>query len=738
MKKFLRKNNLLILWIILILIFVVILNIFFYREILHSIFSIVTLISSVIYYFKAIFKINVANPLPYMLFDYINDFKTGNIVTPPFVTDITPLLPNSSSNLVLYFKNSWFMFWNINYFKNSFNIVGNIVGYSNIVFLLLVIVILFKVVLSINLNNPCDVTKTGFTRSYKTLEILNKKFYRFIKIPIMNFVKYGYDHKLIKILLTFIFYYLGFVNIAIDLFCYLLVLLSNFNLEIIYKALYSTVYSIAPILYAIPLQLYPILIYLIIDKIRYKKALKKLMVLDYKNRDFIESNTGVCNIVKGAPGVGKTLLLTDLGRTTEQIFRYNLLEILNKYRNYFPNFDFKNYEEYIKYLKLNNIINNHSQLEDLLDDRIKRFKNLFINCLVDLENLKRYLFNYDFTIYPLKYWNGSSWITFNDFLKTYGSAYFYYICDKPLIYSNYSIRFDSSITNSDFFPVWNYDYFTIDKNTIDIRTKYSHILDMDTLRLGKKFNPNSTVIGFGVVCFTEFDKERGNQLSNIKYKKDDQNPNPINDELTKYLKLSRQVATIDYKPFFKLFTDLQRTGDLSLSNVEISECIIKIKEKEQKSTLKLFCLEPLICNLFINLLNRFVVMYRSTRNYYSLIFKVINFLLIPFQRYKERRENLFGYSKLKLEISTGDDASDTKECFYYLLNKKAYAKAYSTDTHYGFFKLSLNKEKTSIDCKPVYSSLRATSEEIKLQHSYLGEDLDKSFNRKDIEGDIKL
>ena len=43
-------------------------------------------------------------------------------------------------------------------------------------------------------------------------------------------------------------------------------------------------------------------------------------------------------------------------------------------------------------------------------------------------------------------------------------------------------------------------------------------------------------------------------------------------------------ATIDYKPYFKMFTDLQRTGDLSLGNVEISECIIKIKEKQKKNT----------------------------------------------------------------------------------------------------------------------------------------------------------
>ncbi len=455
------------------------------------------------------------------------------------------------------------------------------------------------------------------------------------------------------------------------------------------------------------------------------------MVLDYKNRDFIENRTGVVNIVKGAPGVGKTLLLTDLGRTTEQLFRYNLLDNLNQFQSYFPEFDFKYFEEYIKYLLINNICNNHSQLENLINERRNRFFRLLVNHLASYDHLKKYIFGYDYIHLKNRYFNGIYWIDFFDFLIVYGQSYFYYICSKPILYSNYSIRVDCLMYSLDYFPLWAYDYFTINKNDIDARSHYCHIIDMDSLRLGKKFNKETTVLGFGVLCFTEFDKERGNQLSNTKFKKDSFYPNPLNDELTKYLKLSRQVATINYKPFFKMFTDMQRVGDISLVNVEISECVIKIKEKQRKTSLFLFYIEPLICNILINFYNNFLNRYRSSRNYFSFFYLFINFLFNPIKHYLERRENIYGYSKLCLEINLGDDESDKINSFYYLIDKKALAKTYSTDTHYGFFKESLDKEKNSINDKPCYEGLRASSSEIKAQNSFLGQDLANSFENED-------
>lgn len=733
MKKFLNKYkfiliNLLIIGIILTLFFLYRFNAFN-----RFFFSLKFGFNSIIYYIKAIFQVGHES-LPFTTYDYILDINS-DLVDSPIIDKVEIGLPVNLENFGKYFTKSWWCFWNMTNFKDSFRFfIDFFISLNLIVFFLLNSVVIF-VTLKTYYFTEKDINIIGYTKGMNRFNKINSNILVKIKEWFLTYHEFNKSTKFYITLILIFFFFFDIISVLIDSFCYFLLFASDFNFFLIYEFAYSSIYSLASVFKFVPFFFWMIVIYLIFDKARTKKALRKLMFYDYKNRNFIEEKTGVCNIVKGAPGVGKTLLLTDLGRTTEQLFRYNLLDTMNKYSSYFPNFDLRMYEEYIKYLKINGLVNNHSQLEDKILDRKRRFLSLFTNHLVSYEELKKYLFGYDFRSNKMRYYNGLYYIDFFEFLITYGEAYFYYISDKPIIYSNYSIRFDYSVYGKDYFPLWNYDYFTIHKDNIDLLTKYSHIIDMDSLRLGKKFNPDTTILGFGVLCFTEFDKERGNQISNNKYKKDDYKPNPTNDELTKYLKLSRQIATIDYKPYFKMFTDLQRTGDLSLGNVEISECIIKIKEKQKKNTLTLFIIEPLICEFFINLVNRFINHYRATRNYYSFFYCILVNLLNPFKTYLERRSNIYGYSKLKLEVNVGDDESDITSSTYYLMNKKAYAKVYSTDTHYGFFKESLSQEKTSIDDKPSYSSLRASASEIKAQNSFLGNDLEKSFHKKIIDED---
>ena len=739
MKKFINKYKFYLLNLLVIGIILALLILYRFNSFNRFLFSLKFSFNSIVYYFKAIFQVGHES-IPKTTYDYIMDVNSG-IIDSPIIDKIEFGLPINFDFLGKYFAKSWWCFWNMINFKDSFRFFINFALSLNlIIFFAISVFILFTVFKTFYFSEK-DINAIGYTSGMKRFNKINSRYLIRLKEFLISYHNFNKRSKFYILFIALFLFFFDIVSVLMDSFCYFLLFASNFDFILIYKFTYSSIYSFVSSLRFVPFFIWMIVIYIIFDKIRAKRALRKLMVFDYKNRNFVEEKTGVCNIVKGAPGVGKTLLLTDLGRTTEQLFRYNLLDTMNKYSSYFPNFDLRMYEEYIKYLKINGLVNNHSQLEDKILDRKRRFLNLFGNHLVSYEELKKYLFGYDFRSNKMRYYNGLYYIDFFEFLITYGEAYFYYISDKPIIYSNYSIRFDYSVYGKDYFPLWNYDYFTIHKDNIDPLTKYSHIIDMDSLRLGKKFNPDTTILGFGVLCFTEFDKERGNQISNNKYRKDDYKPNPTNDELTKYLKLSRQVATIDYKPYFKMFTDLQRTGDLSLSNVEISECVIKIKEKQRKNTLTLFIIEPLICEFFINLVNRFINHYRSTRNYYSFFYCFLVNLLNPFKTYLERRSNMFGYSKLKLEVNVGDDESDVSTSTYYLLNKKAYAKAYSTDTHYGFFKESLNNEKTNIDDKPSYSSLRASANEIKVQNSFLGNDLDKSFHKKIIDeetGEINL
>ena len=374
----------------------------------------------------------------------------------------------------------------------------------------------------------------------------------------------------------------------------------------------------------------------------------------------------------------------------------------------------------------------HIIVPGIVQERLVALYRIIIGILTfesddpDFDVLLKLTFDYDFRHYRMSYYNGLIEVSFFDFLKEYASAFFYYSLENPLLFSNYSINVVSLKVNSEYFPLWQYPYFSIDGKTLNYIGHFSHIVNMDSLRLGKKFDYHTGILGFGVVCFCEFNNERGNQKTNIRFKYDDYSPNPINDEMNKYLKLGRHPAVIDYKSYFKLFTDMQRVGDTSLSTVELAEAIIFIKSKIKKNSLFLRVFEPIICGFLSNLRDKFVVKYRMSRNYYSLFYCLVLFFLDPFKRFLERRENMFGYEKILLDVSSGLD--EVKEEYsYYLLNKKALANAYATDTHYGFFKRNLNAQSYSIDDIPCYKKLHADFDELKSQNSYLVNDLDNVF-----------
>lgn len=732
MKNFVKKNIYLLLALSILVLVISLCSIFNPIIYVRFGYTFKAFFESFVFYIKTIFHVEENGSINFLPFFWVDSIKLGGSTSSP-VLPPDFILVNDVNLVKLYFQEYFSLFFNMANFKKSFSFfVFLFTNLSLIIFCVLSLFLIYKAIENF-LFSKKDPSKVGFTRTYMVYEKLDNILFNKIKSFFVGWNNYLSENSSLRNICILVFlFYTNILTCLIDLFSYALVFFSSFRFEVVYYALYTTLLTEWSLIKSVPVFIWLIIIYCIFDYLRYKKAINHLSVLDYKNRDFVENQTGVINIIKGAPGVGKTMFLTDLGKTTEQSYRYDLLDILNKNESYFSNFNIRNFEMYINYLKAKHIVNNQSEIEDLVDVRKKMFLNS-MSIHSSYINLKNYLFGYDFKKFGLNHWNGLYYISFFDFLKTYGSAYFYYISINPLIYSNYSIRFDCMPYNSDYFPLWSYDYFTIKKELINDLTHYSHILNLDTLRLGKKFNPDTSILGFGVVCFTEFDKERGNQLSNTRYRKDDEMPNPLNDDLTKYLKLSRQVATIDYKPFFKMFVDLQRTGDLSLGNVEISECVIKIQQKEKKNILTLWKIEPIICEYIINFRNKFINQYRSSHNYYGLIVRFVNAITLPFKNYLERRSNLFGYSKLLLEINSGDDEKDKRDSIYYLLDKKILARSYSTDTHYGFFKESLNKWKTSIDDVPCYSGLRATGDEILQQNSYLGNDLNNSFrNHKGI------
>ena len=135
------------------------------------------------------------------------------------------------------------------------------------------------------------------------------------------------------------------------------------------------------------------------------------------------------------------------------------------------------------------------------------------------------------------------------------------LIQSSLIISNYSIRTDSILSDIGNFPAWDTDFFKRDSRLLDSFFRHAHILDFDSLRLGKKvlaYNPRKDSFEFGVVVITEVGKERGNSIENAEKKKKDVGANQKNDLFNSWLKMVRHSATVDNYPFVKVLTDEQR------------------------------------------------------------------------------------------------------------------------------------------------------------------------------------
>ena len=97
------------------------------------------------------------------------------------------------------------------------------------------------------------------------------------------------------------------------------------------------------------------------------------------------------------------------------------------------------------------------------------------------------------------------------------------------------------------FPLWNIDLFRCSPIDSYNNSKFSHILDFDMLRLGKKVienNKNSNAFEFGIIVITEVGKERKNTLELKETKKNDDEANQKNDLFNSWLKMARHLLNL--------------------------------------------------------------------------------------------------------------------------------------------------------------------------------------------------
>lgn len=528
-----------------------------------------------------------------------------------------------------------------------------------------------------------------FIRQYRQFVKNNKWIYS------LWLVIWALNLNLASILIEVISFYLYFA-VSFDISCiYVSVVKLLIDLQVIFKSV--------PIFILVPIGIY------LFERWRRNVALNRLRRYEARNCGFI-NELPIVSLTCGSMGKKKTTIITDMTLSQEVMFRQTALSRLQKADMKFPYFPWISFEmELRKCMEYGTVYNLATCKEWVCLKRSRYLKH-------GNDNLQ--LYGYDSTRYGLTYFDALKVYHLFDVLETYAQLYFIYVIESSLIVSNYAIRTDNVFLDNGNFPMWRFDFFNTDGS---IKSRYSHILDFDILRLGKKVMENNKNIGsfeFGVIAISEIGKERGNNLELKDIKKDSVEANQKNDLFNSWMKMCRHSATVDNFPFIKVFADEQRPESWGADARELCDVIHIVSSGSQLSAYPFFSIENDICD---RILNKFLNLYydfRFIRGDNTLLVYLLKSITARIVNRNVRLQNTYGYSVSVVEKERGTLDGKIERKKYYLMNKKIYSNRFSTDCFADYFNDMAKRTNIGLNDYREYLTERASVEELKLQNSY--------------------
>ena len=424
----------------------------------------------------------------------------------------------------------------------------------------------------------------------------------------------------------------------------------------------------------------------------------------------------VVSLVVGTMGKGKTTCITDMGLTGQNYFRRKAQELMFDLDMKFPNFPYQRLEDAIDGAHRAGVIFNLASIKPFL---IKKKR------IYDAHPQPHRLFGYDVEKEAVTFNNDLSVSSLFSMMESYAKLYYLYTIESPLISANYSVRSDAILHDEGNYPLWDDDFFEQDVEDSEDREQYCHIIDMDTLRMGKLMDPENPRKGskeFGVDLISEMGKERGNAVENKGMKKEAKECNPLNDGFNIRLKMHRHPAVIENFSFAKIIGDEQREESLGADARDLAD-VVKIRERSDlKIAMPFYALGNLIYALTYDRFRNFYYgELRFIRGDNSLFLYAVKNAFCTFYHYHTRIVNRFGYRELVLERQSGTGEGEIELCKYYLANKKIYSRRFKTDCYADLFAVQAAKAKCGLEDYPQYQGLQAKASEYPEQHSYFAE-----------------
>ena len=543
-------------------------------------------------------------------------------------------------------------------------------------------------------------------RAFKKISAVT---YQPTKRFVCGYIEYLCEHNWIWIswLVMWIFH-LNLASMVIAFFAYYFYFAVSFDFVGIYTQIVKLVRDLQPFFRFFPWWGVILIAYVLFERFRKKIAVNRLRHFEAKNCGFI-NDLPIVTMSCGSMGKKKTTLITDMTLSQEVMFRQKALEILQNADMKFPYFPWICFEKELqKCMEYHTVYNLATAKEWVAKKRDRYGKH---------GGTTGQLYFYDENRYGTIYRDGLKENNIFDILETYAQAYFVYIIASSLIVSNYAIRTDNAMIDNGNLPMWLTDFFSEDSRP----ERFSHILDFDVLRLGKKVlenNPKAGSFEFGVVSITEIGKERGNNLELKEVKKVTNETNQKNDLFNSWLKMCRHSATIDNFPFIKVFTDEQRPESWGSDARDLCEILTIISAGEQRISLPFYTIEEMVIEwLYV----RFIDLYADFRfrrgDNALLVYMLKTITAKLWNRYITIR-NKYGYSILTVSKQAGTMDGKSKRKKYYLMNRKIYSRRFTTDCFSDYFNEQAKKSSVGLNDYIEYATEKASVAELKVQNSY--------------------
>lgn len=590
---------------------------------------------------------------------------------------------------------------------------------SMLILLLLPFVFLLPLLFKMLLLHTNEAEHAEKARSVEYFESVIIIRYKHIKSVLNSFWTCCVKHK--SIIIVFVALWLVNLNILTILFeflAYYLYMAFSFDLANLPIQFAKLLIDIIIMFSGAPFVFWCVVAYLLIRFIRKAIGYKRLKHRENLDRAFIDRQPLIM-MFTGTMGTGKTTALTSVAISLEIKFREKALELMMDIDSKYPNFPWIKLEDDLKNAIQCGKIKNLTTCRDYISELEQAYEN---------SKSEKDLFGYDILNYRYSFDDNLTHKNIWNVLSDYACLYFIYIIQSSLIVSNYSIRVDNKFDCIGNFPLWDFELFRNSPDKSMKRSRRSHVLDYDILRLGRtvlKDNPRRSSFEFGVVGLSEFAKERGNQLTLQEIKKNVDETNQKNDLFAYALKMCRHKATICGFPFVAFVCDEQRPESLGADTRDLLSIINIDKKNDKELLMPFYFVEELFHDIFFPIWLDFYKKYRYYRSDTCLFIYLMHNAMSNLHNGYRKTYNLFGCNVLDVSVQSGKMEEEALVDHLHILFKKVYSDRFATDCHNGFFVPELRKTQSSFDAYLEYGNTVATIEELEYQNSYFIADMKK-------------